>query len=87
MITKATKPKKQLPDFDVLVAGFPCQPFSIAGVSKKNALGRPHGVDRPYRAAVPIPATLATMAGMVGTAIDPLCFEALRQVIGSDSAA
>lgn len=28
---------------DVLVACFPCQPFSIAGVSKKNALGRPHG--------------------------------------------
>lgn len=32
-----------IPDFDVLLAGFPCQPFSIAGVSKKNALGRPHG--------------------------------------------
>lgn len=32
-----------LPDFDVLTAGFPCQPFSIAGVSKKNALGRRHG--------------------------------------------
>ncbi len=33
----------QIPDHDVLLAGFPCQPFSIAGVSKKNALGRPHG--------------------------------------------
>lgn len=32
-----------IPPFDVLLAGFPCQPFSIAGVSKKNALGRPHG--------------------------------------------
>jgi DNA (cytosine-5)-methyltransferase 1 len=40
-ITKIEAP--DIPQHEVLLAGFPCQPFSIAGVSKKNALGRPHG--------------------------------------------
>lgn len=41
--TKDEESLERIPKHDVLLAGFPCQPFSIAGVSKKNSLGRAHG--------------------------------------------
>ncbi len=50
-----------VPEHNVLLAGFPCQPFSVAGVSKRNALGRPHGFACP---------TQGTMFGYIADILD-----------------
>jgi HD-GYP domain-containing protein (c-di-GMP phosphodiesterase class II) len=42
--------------------------------------------DRPYRAAIPVPKTLEIMSQSVGTALDPLCFEALKEMVAKTGA-
>jgi len=37
--------ERDIPDFNILAAGFPCPTFSVAGISKRNALGRKSGLE------------------------------------------
>ena len=47
VIDELQKDRNAIPDHNILTAGFPCQPFSLAGVSKKQSLGRSHGFNDP----------------------------------------
>ena len=70
-----------IPDHDVLLAGFPCQPFSIAGVSKKKSLGKPTGFEDKTQG------TLFFDVARILKDKRPLCFllENVRGIINHDS--
>ncbi len=72
---------KDIPDHDVLAAGFPCQPFSIAGVSKKKSLGLPHGFKDATQGTL-----FFTLAGIVERKRSPiLLLENVKNLKSHDS--
>jgi DNA (cytosine-5)-methyltransferase 1 len=58
-----------IPDHDILAAGFPCQPFSLAGVSKKKSLGRAHGFECSSQGNL-----FFTLATLIGEKKPPIVF-------------
>ncbi len=70
----------EIPDHDIMAAGFPCQPFSIAGVSKKNSLGREHGFKDQTQGTLFF--TLATIIEAKRPAV--LVLENVRNLLGHD---
>ncbi len=70
----------EIPDHDILAAGFPCQPFSIAGVSKKKSLGREHGFKDQGQGTL-----FFTLANIIEAKRPPIIFlENVKNLIAHD---
>ena len=77
-ITKLSPDK--VPEHDILTGGFPCQPFSLAGVSKKQSLGRPHGLDDPKQGRL----FFSLLEILVAKRPKAFFFENVKNLLGHD---